>query len=254
MPDTLQIYVINLDRSHERMAFVERRFAELKMNFTRIRATDGNALSVAELDAFAAERPRDGKRRWRPGQIGCFLSHSEAWQRIASGVHPFGLVLEDDLHLSDWLPRVVAEVNWIPSDADIVRLESTGQWLLLEPAASKRIGRMVRRVRSPAWGAGAYLIRQDAAAKLLEAPAILHAPVDDFLFNLKWSTTAQALNTYQLNPALAMQDKFNDNMHVIAGFGSDIETGTLNERLRGLSSFRRSITSSLRGKTKIAFN
>jgi glycosyl transferase family 25 len=118
-------YLINLDRSADRLVFVTRRLQALGISYRRIVAVDGRTLSPAEQAAFIALRPRDG-RSWGAGQIGCFMSHSDAWRNIAEGTVPFGLVLEDDIHLSDAAPTLLADPSWIPADADIVRLESTG--------------------------------------------------------------------------------------------------------------------------------
>uniref|UniRef100_UPI0035C992AA glycosyltransferase family 25 protein n=1 Tax=uncultured Sphingomonas sp. TaxID=158754 RepID=UPI0035C992AA len=245
-------YLINLDRSADRLAFVTKRLQALGISYSRIVAVDGGKLSPAEQAAFIALRPRDG-RSWGAGQIGCFMSHGDAWQNIADGAAPFGLVIEDDIHLSDAAPALLADATWIPADADIVRLESTGQWLSLGQVAATIDGRTVRRVRSAAWGAGAYILTKAAAAKLLAAAPVLHTPVDDFLFNVASSAVAQSLTTYQVTPALAEQDKFKADQSTSKGFGSGIETGKINQRLHGLGALRRAITSTLRGKSRVEF-
>jgi glycosyl transferase family 25 len=181
------------------------------------------------------------------------MSHVDAWRNIAEGPAPFGLVLEDDIHLSDTTPEFLRNPSWIPSDADIVRLESTGQWLLLGKVAANADNRSVRRVRSAAWGAGAYVLTKAAASRLLAVKPMLHAPVDDFLFNLVGSTVARSLTIYQVTPALAEQDKFKADQLTSEGFGSGIETGKINQRLGGLSGLRRTITSTLRGKSPVEF-
>ena len=245
------VYVINLDRSAERMAFIAARLHGLSLDYIRIAAVDGAALSQAERDAFAAARPRDGRLGWRPGQIGCLMSHQEAWRKIAAGSAAWGLVLEDDLHISHSLPAVLAQVERLPPATDIVRLESTGQWLKLGPTAATLDGRAVRRVRSAAWGAGAYLVSSATAARLVATPPVRQSPADDFLFNPPSSAVARALVTYQVVPALASQDKFAKDRRLMKGFGSDIETDRVNGRLSALSAWRRRITSFLRGKSEV---
>ena len=245
------IYVINLNRSAERMAFIAARLQGLSLDYTRIAAVDGAGLSQAERDAFVAARPRDGRRGWRPGQIGCLMSHQDAWRRIAAGPAAWGLVLEDDLHISDSLPAVIAQVERLPADADVVRLESTGQWLKLAPEAATVDRRAVRRVRSAAWGAGAYLLSSATAARLVATPPVQQSPADDFLFNPPSSAVARRLVTYQIVPALASQDKFAEDRRSMKGFGSDIETDRVNGRLSALSAWRRRITSFLRGKSEV---
>lgn len=249
----IPIFLINLDRAANRLAFVARRLDALGLPFVRIAAVDGATLVSADRFTFVAARPRDGKRGWRDGQIGCFLSHFDAWQRIATGGAPFGLVLEDDLHVSEKLPALLCDTGWVPEDADVVRLEATGQWLALGRPVALASGRSVRRIRSAAWGAGAYLLSKRAAARLIASDPTSQSPVDDFLFNPTSSPLARSLLTYQVVPALAVQDKFSADVSAVEGFGSDIETGVVNQRLRGLSALRRSITSALRGKTAVEF-
>lgn len=249
----ITIYVLNLDRAAHRLRFISERLTSIGLNFIRIKAFDGAAMSDDARAAFINARPRDGKRSWRPGQIGCFLSHMEAWTRISQGATQFGLVLEDDMHISEALSALLSDQRWIPPQTDIVRLESTGQWLALEKPIAHVDQRAIRRIKSAAWGAGAYLLNRDAAQKLLTSDPILHTPADDFLFNLDGSKMARSLTTYQVVPALAVQDKFNAEHEVSKGFGSDIETDVINQRLRGFSAFRRRITSALRGKVSVEF-
>lgn len=248
------IFLINLDRATNRLAFVARRLNTLELPFVRIAAVDGAQLGSAEHANFVAARPRDGKRGWRDGQIGCFLSHFDAWQRIAAGGAPFGLVLEDDLHVSESLPALLDDIGWVPDDADVVRLEATGQWLALGRSVAAASGRSVRSIRSAAWGAGAYLLSKKTAARLIASDPASQSPVDDFLFNRITSPLARSLVTYQVVPALAVQDKFSSDKSTKKDFGSDIETGVVNQRLRGLSALRRRITSALRGKTSVEFS
>jgi len=245
-------YLINLDRSMDRLGFIGKRLEDLKIPYSRIVAIDGRMLSEIEQTAFIEARPRDG-RSWGSGQIGCFMSHMNAWQKIAEGEAPFGLVLEDDIHLSDAAPALLKDLSWIPLNADIVRVESTGQWLSLGPTVTVVGSRSIRRVQSAAWGAGAYIMSKTAAGGLMRIEAKQHTPVDDFLFNLVSSAVAQTLNIYQIVPALAEQDKFKADQSMSRGFGSGIEVGKINQRLQGLSALRRTVTSTLRGKSRVDF-
>ncbi|WP_281825021.1 glycosyltransferase family 25 protein [Sphingobium sp. BS19] len=250
---TVPIYLINLDRSVDRLHFVAQRLETLGLSFSRIAAVDGARLTDEERISFISQRPRDGRRGWRQGQIGCFLSHFHAWRQIAAASDTYGLVLEDDIHLSDVTPAVLNDISWIPADADIVRLESTGQWLSLGKPVATAACRPIRALRSAAWGAGAYLMSREAATSLLCSDPALQTPADDFLFNRNGSSIAQSMTTYQIVPAIAVQDKFSAEEATAEGFGSNIETDTINARLRGFSAFRRRVTSTLRGKTPVEF-
>jgi glycosyl transferase family 25 len=245
-------YLINLDRAPARFAFISRRLQALGIPYSRLSAVDGSAMPEKDRTAFIASRPRDG-RTWSAGQVGCFMSHVKAWEKIAEGLEPYGVIIEDDVHVSDEAPAFLKSPNWIPADADIVRLESTGQWLKLGKTSSRIDDRAVRRVRSTAWGAGAYVLSKSAALKLLAVEPKLHSPVDDFLFNFKSSAVAKGLTVYQVAPALVEQDKFIANQSASKGFGSDIETGKIFQRVRGISAMLRSVVSVAKGKSPVNF-
>lgn len=214
------IYLINMDRDADRLAHMT---AQLKgLQFERLRAFDGSSLSDEELALIRAERPN---ATWSRGQIGCFFSHFEAWQRIAEGENPYGLVLEDDLHLSEGFSSFAQpeRLNSLPPDADIIRLEGTTNSVLLGPSALDIDGRALCPIRSSTWCTGAYLLSKPAAAKLLALDKSTHTVADYFLFSREYSPVPALLNIYQLTPAVAIQDKFANPSATI--FGSNIETG-----------------------------
>ena len=248
----LPCYLINLDRAPDRLAFISRRLDALGIQYTRLAAVDGNALSEESRASFIAARPRDG-RSWGAGQIGCFMSHVSAWEKIAISSFSHAVIVEDDVHVSDSTPAFLENASWIPADADIVRLESTGQWLKLGKAKSDTEGRSIRRVQSTAWATGAYVLSKSAASRLLAVEPNVHSPVDDFLFNLEGSPVARGLTVYQLVPALVEQDKFVADQSASRGFGSDIEVGKIVQRIRGVSGMLRDGVSAARGKSRVYF-
>lgn len=198
-------------------------------------------------------QPRD----LRHGEVLCsgwaFVSDYDAWRQIATASDTYSLGLEYDSHLSDVTPVVLVDISGIPADADIVRLESTGQWLSLGKPVTTAACRPIRALRSAAWGAGAYLMSRNAATSLLCSDPALKTPADDFLFNRSGSSIAQSLTTYQTVPAIAVNDKLNAEEAIVEGFGRNIETDTINARLRGIPAFRRRVISALRGKTQVEF-
>lgn len=253
MNNKFQTYVISMERSSERLKFITDRLGSLSIQFERIVATDGSLLDENFKRSFAASRPRDGMRGWAPGQIGCFMSHEAAWRAISKSNAEYGVVLEDDVHLSSEFRDIIKSDDWIPKEADLIRLEDTGQWLKLsdgKPAFGKR---KIYKVGSTAWATGGYIIRKELAARLTKVDPALHTPVDDFLFNLDTSKTSRTISTYQLVPAVCIQDKFEETSKNVKGFGSEIETEKVNMRLSYISEIKRSIGSFLRGKRKVGF-
>ncbi len=99
-------------------------FDRVGVEFERIAAVDGAALPPSVVEDFRQNRAATKPDGWLPGEIGCFLSHFEAWRRIAAHDAPWGAVFEDDIRVSPDLTSLLASADWIPPDADIVRLEA----------------------------------------------------------------------------------------------------------------------------------
>jgi glycosyl transferase family 25 len=203
----LKTYVINLDRATERLAHMRAVFEAIGVTFERIPAVDGAALGEAALDDFRRARMRNADG-WLPGEVGCFLSHFEAWRRIASGPDARAAVFEDDVHVADDLGPLLVSDDWIPPDADIVRLEANRAMRL---AGGRTIGvapgRKVHRALSGSSGSAGYVISRAAAMSVVASPAETHASVDNFLFKPKVSEVARKLQRYQVVPAVCVQDE-----------------------------------------------
>src|SRR6187549_1568147 len=113
----IKSYLINLEQDSERLAFFESNFNRLSIAFERISAVDGRKFPEQQYQDFMKERPRNNKT-WLRGQMGCFLSHYTAWQKIAEGDSRFCAVFEDDIHISDDLKKVLSDDSWIPDEVD----------------------------------------------------------------------------------------------------------------------------------------
>ncbi len=154
-----------------------------------------------------------------------FLSHRKVWQEIVDGEAKYGIVLEDDLHISAALKSVISDLSWIPKDADIVRLESTTNWVKLTKLGQVN-NREICLVNNDTWGAGAYVLSKKTARFLLEQSPALWLPADTYIFAKSLSNTARALKIYQLNPVLVCQDKYAEGVvdsNQLTKFDSEIE-------------------------------
>jgi glycosyl transferase family 25 len=218
----VRLFLINLDRSADRLAHMRAQFEGSGLSFERVAGVDGGVMSAESARVFSQRTLRGGAKAWLSGQIGCFLSHQKAWNRIVLGHGEWSAIFEDDNILSADLPAFVTDEQWIPADADIVRLETTGNGVRLGAAAPCR-GRSLRRVQSPSWGAGGYLLRREVALWLLHAPERYYLPVDRMLFDTASSGLARALRVYQLSPALCVQDKYFKDRAGRKGFSSLID-------------------------------
>ena len=116
----LPAMLINLDRAPDRLAFMEKQFAEHGVRYERFPAVDGAAVAgdpAAVVEGCAVEycAPADfgiERERWcregkklRVGEIGCVLSHLACIKRVYdAGVHEAVVLVEDDISL-EFLPH-----------------------------------------------------------------------------------------------------------------------------------------------------
>ena len=126
LPENVECYVINLDRSSQRMATMQSRLDALGMRFQRVSGVDGMQLSD---DEFAAQTQIN--RYYKPlrrGEVGCQLSHLKTLQAFLASGADMALVLEDD---ALFLPGFVEAVL----EAIILRDKTTDpnlQWDVLK--------------------------------------------------------------------------------------------------------------------------
>jgi glycosyl transferase family 25 len=173
----------------------------------RLSAVDAQDPDVAARAALVA--PTVAGFPMSAGAFACFASHRLAWQRLLDSGHSHGLILEDDLSLSAGLGRLMVG-DWIPADADVVKLETWGSRCHVARAASAEVdGRRVSRLLSSHIGGGCYILSRAAAERLVGMTATYSEPVDELLFNDRldfWPTAV----IYQVSPAPAVQGKRSD--------------------------------------------
>lgn len=220
----IKSHLINLDKDTERLAFMKDNFERLGIPVERFPAVDGRLFPTEEFERFVAERPRDGKKTWMRGQMGCFLSHYGVWKKIAEGNDRFAAVFEDDVYLSPVLSQLFADDGWLTDDIDLVRLDTSTNRLLMDRSTKIHVGkRNFYRVKTTSWCAGGYLINRRTARQLVKLAPQYHHPADVILYNYEQSVITPTLTILQSSPALVTQDKQEGSK---IGFVSNIEAPT----------------------------
>lgn len=214
-------YLINLDRSPERLAFFAEQAQRAGLAFERISAVDGRALTPKQREAAVAQR-----FEFQPinaGEIGLFMSHRAVWQRIADSGVAYGAVFEDDAVLSLRVAAVLAGIDAQQPAVDVIKLETTGRAVVLEGAALPLgAAHSLRRLRSWHGGTAAYVVSRAGALALLQATAKLADPVDQVLFN-PMSRVSSSLRLMQVWPAVGIQKNILES-HAAGGvFGTTID-------------------------------
>ena len=224
----MKTYLINLDRSPERLARMDRIFRSLSLEYERVPAVDGRSLAEAEI----RRHNRVAREPLSAGEIGCFLSHRAAWVRVVEAGVPHAAVMEDDLHLCRAARSFLSSDEWIPADADIVKVETNGRRIVVDRTEiGIGAGHSLTLLRGPHNGTGGYIISLDCARRLIERDAAMLMPVDKFLFNPQ-SPLFGSLRIYQILPALCIQELIHNRARAQGFLASQIAYGRKQDKPR----------------------
>ncbi|KAB2659176.1 glycosyltransferase family 25 protein [Brucella tritici] len=200
----MKSYLINLDRSCDRLTFMTEQFCKLGCDFTRVSAVDARMFTPEQIrDALAPNQ------KWphplTPAEIGCFLSHKKCLELIAQGEEDHAAIFEDDVLFGRDADKLLASGDWIPADADIIKIETHDKIVLLGthlPCAETHF--TVARLRSRHLLSAGYIISKPAAQRMLAFMEKPSAPLDHFLFDSEFGPFSN-FAVYQTYPAMCRQ-------------------------------------------------
>lgn len=171
------VLLINLPRSVERRTRMEQRLASLGLDYQILPAVDGQERwdeLRGSVDVKAFERHAGSDVL--PGEIGCYHSHLQAWQRLIASDEQVLLVLEDDMVFHD---DFVAALG--------IALRGRAHWDMLKLAKIRAKQPVCQGLLGPYrlnacigafTGFGAYLIQRETARRLLTQLLPIRAPID----------------------------------------------------------------------------
>jgi hypothetical protein len=176
----MEIFVISLKDSDRRRQ-LESALESLGLSWRRIDAVDGRHIDEIRLRRIAA--PSAGRLLYgqplTPTQIGCFLSHREAYRQFTEASSEWAVVLEDDAYPLDGASEFLEALsNWHPAGATIVegftagRVNGTHDHNVLAPELG------VQRLKTFPGFTVAYAINQAAAELALRAGDIVASRAD----------------------------------------------------------------------------
>ncbi len=171
-------YVINLDRSPERLRRLRGTLDVLGIAVERVPAVDGENLALPHPGIDAALYRRTHGRDLSPGEAGCYLSHLRALEAFLASAHDFGVILEDDAAVDGRARDLVAALTapMAPHDWDLVKLEShhRSPGLTIRRLGDFRLCALPFRSA----GSAAYLVGRRGAAEMLAGLLPMRLPYD----------------------------------------------------------------------------
>lgn len=202
---TLRVFLINLDRSTDRLARCAPLLDRLGLPWERVPGVEGKRLPPEQLAALNPHPAPHGEwfRPLTPGEIGCFLSHLRCWQLIEERGLDCAIVLEDDFDVHE---------ACTPGTLEALARSATGPapWDVLKLTRLRKGARTVASLehglalclggKGPEDGCG-YMVSRRGAARLTPRREHLLRPVD---FELKhvWE---RDLTVYSASPDMFWQ-------------------------------------------------
>ncbi len=175
----MEVVVINLATRAERWSAMWQQLLEVGIDPVRIPAVHGASLSSEQRSALYSEQ-LNRRLYHQPlcdGEIGCYASHLAVWQRLLRSGADCIAVLEDDVEIDTSLPQVLAAIESMPGDWDLVKLigrsveKADGAQPLCEGCS------LICYRRVPSLTA-AYVLHRRGAEKLLARRPPFGRPVD----------------------------------------------------------------------------
>jgi glycosyl transferase family 25 len=216
-PDQIcPIWVINLDRSIDRMASVRANLVPHGVAFERIQAVDAAQLSDDGISQIY-DTEVNQKKYFSPlkkGEIACFLSHRLAWQALLDSAYECAVIIEDDVVFDNnplsWMDDLA---TWLAQQPPtLVKLFSRRE---VRGKSLHTLNHEIKMLQSdlPPLGTQAQMLNRQAAKLLLQNSTSFSLPVDVAL-QAWWET---GVNVLTVNPNIARE--------VSAGLGGSTLSG-----------------------------
>jgi glycosyl transferase family 25 len=177
MFDELEIYVINLDRSFERMERIGERLKKINLIYKRISATDGNKTKFTKKEISPKKYMLAHGKTMTPSEIGCYISHYNVMNEfINNSKKEYALILEDDMVFNEdfinVLEKLLKNKSW-----DMIKLNGKhkGGNIKLIKINSKYTLTKNLFFKSQS---GAYLVNRRAGEKYLKKLLPMFVPLD----------------------------------------------------------------------------
>jgi glycosyl transferase family 25 len=178
LPSQIQILVISLKRSLDRRKQAEKEMQKISLPWAFLDAVDGSALVVPPVEYKSNKVKRLQGYALTLNEIGCYLSHKEAWKCCVEKNVPT-LILEDDFVLSSNFEKILNALLNEVTEWSFLRLQGLYEVDFKNVFEQSELT-LVKNQGDPV-GATAYLLKPLVAARLIKHSVDIYEPVDHFL-------------------------------------------------------------------------
>ncbi|MBB3257982.1 glycosyl transferase family 25 [Paraburkholderia bannensis] len=198
----MKIFVINLDKSTDRLSHMTRQIERLGYAWERFPAC--GPAQVEEM-AKALALPLLHGACTMP-EKGVALSHYAIWNMMLDEGIDHALVLEDDVHFCHDAKKHLESINEEIARGlqfDIIKIETFLAGIFVDREGIRLSDQAeLHRLRSNHGGAAAYIISREGCRKMIARLATADRAVDLVMFD----GDLESMRVFQLHPALCIQD------------------------------------------------
>lgn len=200
---------INLDRSTDRLEYIDRQSRAINVGMERFPAIYGKDIleSISPYIAWKSLRiphPTNVNARPLPGEIGVYMSHITLWKQLLQSNHDYYLIIEDDVILSPHLRHLDDIVGRLPDNWDLVflgvnKLGCPEDYIEYSTDINcKNQLFKLKRLKSQCMaGAFGYIVNKKAAMFLFTNSLPITMPIDVYI-----QSHISNINIYSISPAL----------------------------------------------------
>ena len=199
------IQVVNLEKDKKRLKWISKSLGDMDLIFNRADAVRPDYLQ-GHQDHYASL----ASRGLFPGEACCSLSHLQCWVNLLNSQEDFGVILEDDVHLSKDFSIVLNEIckqyDEYGDRPVVIKLETfyaTVTSALRKHRVTNK--RYVSELLSNHGGSAGYILNRATAGYLIKQFSQFGRAIDTELFHPD-QRVCEDLVAYQLFPACVIQD------------------------------------------------
>jgi len=179
-----KVYIINLDRSPERLSNFMQSFGAVGLEIVRVPAVDGSELTLPHPDYDERKHRLYHGKQTSMGTIGCYFSHIKALRQFLESDEETALICEDDVSAKPELPLVLDKVLSLKKHWDLLRLNC---WRIPTHVPVQTLT-MGYRLSVPVYwtgGTGSYYVNRKAAERIIAYSLPMYLPYDH-AFEQNW--------------------------------------------------------------------
>ena len=193
----VQIYLINLDRSVDRLKSMDKKLKKLGLQYERVPAIDGKSTTFSDVQINQKKYSLCHGKYITPTEVACFISHYNTLKHfLEDSEKKYALILEDDVSFS---PDFKEGVELLVKNADlwdVVKLNGahSGGKILFKKLSSKfsLVWNIFHQSKT-----GAYLVNKKAAKSYVEKLLPMFVPIDhEYIKFWKYGLKGFSLSEY----------------------------------------------------------